>query len=124
MNLILICYCLYIFISVAFTVWVGRNLHKNGRVFLLDAFEQDEVKADSVNQLLLVGFYLINFGFVCLFLVFGEAPTNYKEAFEYMAMKFGVVLIILGGMHFFNMRNLANFRGKTLKKIHAPVSAN
>jgi len=25
-------------ISVALTVWVARTLHKNGRVFLIDAF--------------------------------------------------------------------------------------
>jgi hypothetical protein len=32
------CYMSYLLISLAVTVWVARTLHKNGRVFLVDAF--------------------------------------------------------------------------------------
>lgn len=104
-------YVIYIVVSAAFTYWVGRNLFTNGRVFLLESFK-DEVMADSVNQLLLVGFYLVNFGLVCLFLTVGGAPQTLTQAIEYLVTKFGVVLMVLGGMHFFNMRNIANIRSK------------
>jgi cytochrome c biogenesis protein CcdA len=110
-------YIAYVVVSFLFTFWVGRNLHRNGKIFLLEAFGNDEQKANSVNQLLLVGFYLVNFGIVCLFLSLGNHPTSDVEVFEYLATKFGVVLVILGGMHFFNMRNIANMSAKARAKL-------
>src|SRR5207245_218979 len=55
-------YIAYLLISLGVTVWVARTLHKNGRVFLIDAFHNNAPLADSVNHLLVVGFYLINIG--------------------------------------------------------------
>jgi len=109
-------YSVYLVISVAMTIWVGRTLYRNGRIFLIDAFHNNEEMADSVNHLLVVGFYLINFGFVSLFLRFGTAPESSKEIFEYISFKFGVILIILGGMHFFNMFNFARMRSKAKRR--------
>ena len=62
MNYIVCTYALYLAISIALTVWVAKTLHKNGRLFLVDAFHGNEPLADSINHLLLVGFYLINVG--------------------------------------------------------------
>lgn len=115
-------YIAYILVSLGFTIWVGQNLFKNGKIFLLESFENDKVKADSVNHLLLVGFYLVNVGIVCLFLNMGKTPTNEIEVFEYLATKFGVVLVILGGMHFYNMRNIANMSARARAKINKQVA--
>ena len=49
-------YLLYLIWSILATVWVARTLHKNGRIFLVDAFGGSEELADSVNHLLVVGF--------------------------------------------------------------------
>lgn len=112
-------YALYLTIAVALTIWVARTLHGNGRIFLIDAFHGNEAMADAVNKLLVVGFYLVNFGFVALFLRFGDKPTNAIEGIEYIATKVGVVLVVLGGMHFINMFNFAKMRGKA----HRPTPA-
>ena len=53
-------YISYVVLSVVLTVWVAQTLHKNGRVFLVEVFSGNEALADSVNHLLVVGFYLIN----------------------------------------------------------------
>lgn len=66
MNLIIWTYAIYLLVSVALTVWVARTLHKNGRIFLVDSFGGNEPLADSVNHLLVVGFYLMNIGYVTL----------------------------------------------------------
>ena len=66
MTLIVWTQLAYLAISVALTVWVARTLHRNGRVFLVDCFHGNTELADSVNHLLIVGFYLINVGFVSL----------------------------------------------------------
>ncbi|HKF94777.1 MAG TPA: hypothetical protein VKB96_09275, partial [Gammaproteobacteria bacterium] len=68
MNPIVITYLLYLAISIALTVWVAQTLFKNGRLFLVDVFHGNEALADSVNHLLVVGFYLINLGYVSLML--------------------------------------------------------
>src|SRR6185295_15719152 len=73
-------YLIYLAISVALTIWVARTLHKNGRVFLVDVFHGNDALADSVNHLLVVGFYLINFGYVTLALKLGYAVTSAQAA--------------------------------------------
>ena len=105
-------YIAYTIISIAMTVWVARTLHKNGRVFLLEAFKGREDMADSVNHLLVVGFYLINLGFILLYLRFGTKPETLVEGIEYIATKLGVVLLVLGAMHFFNIFNFDRMRKK------------
>ena len=105
-------YIAYTIISIAMTTWVARTLHKNGRVFLLEAFKGKEDMADSVNHLLVVGFYLINIGFILLFLRFGTKPETVVEGIEYIATKLGVVLLVLGAMHFFNIFNFDRMRKK------------
>jgi hypothetical protein len=60
MNITVLCYVIYLALSIALTVWVARTLHRNGRVFLIQAFRGREDMADAVNHLLVVGFYLWN----------------------------------------------------------------
>ena len=103
MNTVVSAYLVYIIVSAVLTVWVGRTLHSNGRVFLLRVFESDETFTDSVNRLLLVGFYLVNFGYVSLALKTAQSIPGPREAIELLSWKIGLVLCVLGGMHFFNL---------------------
>lgn len=107
----LITYLFYVIISVGITIWVAETLRRNGRIFLVEAFGKEEV-ADSVNHLLVVGFYLINIGFISLFLRMAEKPQNAVEAVEFVSFKIGVVLVVVGAMHFFNVFNFAKIRRK------------
>jgi len=99
-------YLVYLAFSIALTVWVGYTLHRNGRPFLVHAFDGNTTLADSINNLLLVGFYLINFGFVSLSLRTQSPVENTQQAIEVLSVKVGMVLFVLGGMHFFNMHML------------------
>jgi hypothetical protein len=96
-------YLIYLAVSIALTIWVARTLHKNGRVFLVDVFHGNEALADSVNHLLVVGFYLINFGYVSLALKLGYDVVTPQEGIEALSVKVGMVLLVLGAMHFFNL---------------------
>lgn len=107
-----ISYFIYLLISVSMTIWVARTLSRNGRVFLVDAFRDREDLADSINHLLVVGFYLINLGYVTLALRLGQKPTNLQESIEFLSTKIGLVLLILGAMHFFNMYVIARWGHK------------
>ena len=114
MTLIVWTQLAYLAISVALTVWVARTLHRNGRVFLVDCFHGNTELADSVNHLLIVGFYLINVGFVSLALRFGVAAANPQEALETLSTKIGLVLLVLGFMHFFNLAVFTTCRRRAL----------
>ena len=113
-------YIAYTIISIAMTAWVARTLYKNGRIFLVDAFGGNEKMADSVNHLLVVGFCLINLGFILLYLRFGTKPQTLVEGIEYIGTKLGVVLLVLGAMHFFNIFNFDRMRKKGLNHNPTP----
>jgi hypothetical protein len=102
----------YLIVSITLTIWVARTLHTNGRVFLVDSFAGNESLADSVNHLLVVGFYLINIGYVSLALKYGDKPHDLQSAIEFLSIKVGLVLVVLGAMHFFNVFNFAKMRRK------------
>lgn len=110
MNHIVFTYLIYLAVSITLTVWVARTLHQNGRVFLVDVFHGAESLADSVNRLLVVGFYLINLGYVSLALKLGYDVANMQGAIEALSWKVGTVLIVLGGMHFFNLYVFSRIR--------------
>ena len=124
MNATVWTYLTYLAISVTLTVWVARTLHKNGRIFLVDAFQGNEPLADSINHLLVVGFYLVNVGFVSLALKYGDKPENLQGLLEVLSTKVGVVMLVLGAMHFFNLAVFSKMRRRAL--LHAappPVPA-
>ena len=105
-------YALYLIIALAITVWVARTLSKNGIVFLIQCFGQNEELARSTNHLLVVGFYLMNLGFIFLALQFGDAPQTVPDTIVFLSSKVGLAVLVLGGMHFFNMHAIATFGRK------------
>ncbi len=110
----------YLFISIATPIWVARTLMKNGRIFLIDTFHQNAALADAVNNLLVVGFYLINVGYVALALKYGERPTDLAGSIEAMSTKVGLVLLVLGAMHFLNLYVFSRVRRKALLRNQKP----
>lgn len=99
----------YLIITICLTVWVARTLFRNGQLFLRDAFASDEI-ATAVNKLLQVGFYLINLGYVALFMQTSERITDATSAMETGAWKLGLIMLALGLMHLFNIFVLSRFR--------------
>jgi hypothetical protein len=120
MNPIVVTYGCYAFISIALTVWVAQTLFKNGRVFLIDVFGNNAALADSVNHLLVVGFYLINLGYVSLALKIAGPVVGARDGIEALSHKIGLVLLVLGAMHFFNLWLFARIRRRTQLRIAPP----
>ncbi len=109
-------YLVYLAISAAFTIWVARTLHENGRIFLVDTFAGNEPLADSVNHLLVVGFYLINMGWAAFALEYGNKPTDLRTAIEFVTWKVGLVMLVLGFMHFFNLAIFSEVRKRATER--------
>ena len=107
-----IAYALYLLISVAITIWVARTLSHNGEVFLVQCFGHNREIARSTNHLLVVGFYLVNIGWITLTLKYGAEPHSWPEAIRFLSSKVGLAVLVLGAMHFFNMHAIARFGRK------------
>lgn len=123
MDVLVIAYVLYLLISLALTIWVAQTLFRSGRVFLVEVFHGNESLADSVNHLLVVGFYLINLGYVSLALKMGYALSTAREAIEALSWKIGLVLLVLGGMHFFNLYIFSRLRRRSNLQFAPPPVA-
>jgi len=112
---------LYLVITISLTVWVARTLFKNGKIFLIDIFHGNKELSDSVNNLLLVGFYLINIGYAVYTLQVSYNILNLQQLIESLSLKVGLIILILGGMHFFNLYIFFNLRkrAKAEKKVES-----
>jgi len=95
-------YAAYGLASVGLTVGLARTLFKNGAVFLDSVFKDNPGMAEAVNKLLVVGFYLLNFGYACLMMKASRA-ADAIDAIEILASKLGMLLLSLGLMHFGNI---------------------
>ena len=119
MDLKLATYFVYLAVSIPLTWWVGRTLYRNGQVFLDEAL-RDERLAASVNHLLVVGFYLLNLGYVAVALKITTQIDTPSAAMESLAWKVGFVLLVLGAIHFFNLYVLSRFRRRKLLEVAPP----
>jgi hypothetical protein len=119
-------YVVYLFISIALTVWVGTTLFRNGRLFLVDVFNGNEGLADAVNRLLIVGFYLLNLGFVTLFLRVRESVVGVRGSFDTLSVKVGTVLLVLGAIHLGNVYVFSRIRrrGMVDRQEPPPIEEN
>ena len=114
MNQIIITYIIYLIISICLTIWVAKTLFKNGKLFLIDIFHGNRELADSVNNLLLVGFYLVNLGYAVYTLQITSAVTNAQDMLEKLSLKIGLIILILGCMHFLNLYIFFTLRKKAI----------
>jgi hypothetical protein len=108
-------YLAYLAISIGLTVWVATTLSRNGLVFLADVFADSKLAA-AVNQLLVMGFYLLNLGFVTVLMRSSSTVPDARRALETLSWKIGFVLLVLGVLHFFNVFALNRYRRGRLRQ--------
>ncbi len=115
MNFVLIYYSIYISLTLVLLILVGNTLFKNGKVFLYDIFNGDVELVEAINRLLLVGYYLINIGYVLAFLrVWGV--KDWVTMIEKLSSHLGAVMIGVGILHMFNIIILFYMRRKNMKQ--------
>ncbi|MEH0845550.1 hypothetical protein V6U81_24485 [Micromonospora sp. CPCC 205711] len=115
-------YLAYLVVSIGLTIWVARALSRNGLVFLEDVFAEPRL-ANAVNSLLVVGFYLLNLGYVTVAMKHEEPVASASQAMEELSLKIGLVLLVLGALHFFNVFALNRYRRGRLRQAagHPPL---
>jgi len=110
-------YLAYIGLVILITVFVARTLSKNGVLFLIDGFAGNEPLAHSVNHLLVVGFYLINLGFALVRMESRRNIETLDAAVLFLSQNIGLVLLVVGVMHMFNLFLIGRYRQKQIERI-------
>jgi hypothetical protein len=95
-------FIIYLSITGYITLYVGQVLYKNGRHFILRMLE-DEHLTDSVNRILLAGYYLVNLGYVSVMLTMRQPASTIAELIASLAVAVGRIVLTLGLMHYFNV---------------------
>ncbi len=116
-------YLIYAVIAIALVVWLARTLHKNGRIFLQDVFEEDEM-ASAVNHLLVVGFYLLNMGYALLLYRLDAEYASLTTAFNDLVTRLGILVLSLGVIHLLNMLifwRIRNHKNRKVAQRYAPA---
>jgi len=111
-------YLVYLATSVGLTVWVATTLSRNGLVFLEDVFADTRL-AKAVNHLLVMGFYLLNLGYVAVAMRSGARIPDAARALETLSYKIGFVLLVLGVLHVLNVFFLGRYRRGRLRQQQA-----
>ncbi|MEL6671435.1 MAG: hypothetical protein AAFR61_04560 [Bacteroidota bacterium] len=112
MSLTLITYLIYLGLSIGLTLYVGHLLYKHGRPLINGVFAEKPELAGSLNRLLLVGFYLLNIGYISLSMQGGMAIGSPEHMVEVLSYKIGINIIALAAIHFLNLFLLLRFRKK------------
>lgn len=96
----------YIVIAIGLTFWLARLLSRHGIVFLRSVFAPREDLANAINQLLVIGFYLVNLGWTLLLLRADEltdAVHTPTDAIALLSQRLGLLLLLLGAAHLANL---------------------
>ena len=102
MNLNIITYTIYLPIIVFITVRIGWLCYKNGELFLYTLFE-DKSLVKSINNLLLIGYYLTNIGYAIITISYWEPIHNVVEIISSLTFTLGKIILILATLHYNNI---------------------
>src|ERR1039457_6820335 len=119
---IVVTYVVYLLISVALTVFVGSALSRSGRIFLLDVFGGQVAPAQAASRLVVVGFYLLNLGFVTLTMRMSGQIGGARQVIQVLSVKIGEVLLVLGGLYLANIGFLTRLRRRAQAEAYQQVS--
>jgi TRAP-type C4-dicarboxylate transport system permease small subunit len=124
MTPIILSYSIYSGFATVLTVGLAKTLSRHGHVFLEDVFPDRPTLAKSINQLLVVGFFMLNLGYA-FFLMRQTGATNGQSAFEGLAKKLGILLVSLAAIHFANVAVFWKIRrSQVVRELPPPVAAS
>jgi hypothetical protein len=94
----------YAAIAVVLTIWLARQLSRHGLVFLRSVFAGHDDLAVAINQLLVIGFYLVNLGWALLLLRADQLQAaTVTAALTMLVDRLGILLLLLGIAHLVNL---------------------
>jgi hypothetical protein len=99
-------FIVYLLITWFITVHVGLIFYRNGKSYMLNLLHGDEKLTLFLNRMLLIGYYLLNLGYVTMTIRFGKLLTTWADVLTSISTRTGKIMIILGVIHLCNMAML------------------
>ncbi len=115
MNLNLWAYGIYFLITFVVVILVGGICYTNGNKYVLALVSEHEDICQRVNRLLLLGYYLMNLGFVAISLVFWKKIETIPQLIEILSVRVGFIVVSIAIMHYFNLFWLSRYLRKLIK---------
>lgn len=103
MNLNLLSYLFFLPAMLAIAVWTARSCHRNGRIWMMGIFDNNAPFVDAVNNVLLVGCYTLNLGYVALVVSLWEPITTWEHMLATLIQRIALILLSLAAIHFSNI---------------------
>lgn len=117
MNYNLVTYSIYIPIIFFIMIKIGWLFYKHGEIFLLNLFEHNMSLVKSINNILLIGYYLLNLGYAIISIAYWELINSISGIINTLSNHLGIIIIGLAVLHYNNVLCLTYLvKSKTLKQ--------
>lgn len=103
MNLNILSYGIYAVFSIIITVLVGRSLYRQGRIYLLYMMKGNDHLTDAINNILIVGYYLLNIGGSIAIIYYWSEIRDITQLIEKLAIHMAIVMSGMGYIHLTNL---------------------
>lgn len=115
MNLNILGYCIYLTITIFIIVRVGKVCYKNGNIYVSELIPNHLELCQKINQVLLLGYYLLNIGYCAMTLISWEKILSTNQLIEIIAVKTATIIFIISALHYTNIIILTKYIHKLIK---------
>lgn len=103
MNLNLLSYLLFFPAMVGIAVYVAQVCHRNGRLWMMRIFDHEAPFVDAVNDVLIVGCYVLNAGYVAIVVSLWEPIADLPHMLATLSLRIALILFTLAVLHYLNI---------------------
>jgi len=103
MNLNIIGYLVYLCITSIVVVRVGKTCYTNGNIYVSQLIPEHEDICKKTNNVLLVGYYLLNLGYCATTLISWEQILSVDQMVEVISIKTASIITLISILHYINI---------------------
>ncbi|MBF4470181.1 hypothetical protein [Flavobacterium sp. HJJ] len=115
MNFNIIGYLIYLSITIFIILKVGKICYKNGNIYVAELIPNHADICQKINQVLLLGYYLLNIGYCAMTLISWQKITSSPQLIETIGTKTAVIIFIISVLHYTNILILTKYIHKLIK---------
>ncbi|KQC32707.1 hypothetical protein AAU57_04770 [Nonlabens sp. YIK11] len=112
----LVAYAIYTTVVLTIILRVGHICYINGKVYVRRLIPEDPALSDRINDILLVGYYLLNIGYGIYGISTWESVTTLVQVASTVTAHLAAITLILALIHYVNMM-MINLIYKSKSKI-------
>ena len=114
MNLNIIGYVIYLLITTFIIINVGKICYRNGNIYVAQLIPEHEDLCKKTNQVLLIGYYLLNLGYCAMTLISWDKIISYSQLVEVISIKTAIIVCIIAMLHYFNIYIITKYIQKLI----------